>query len=261
MLYYRELSPPSEISHLAFLFFELACEPSGTTIEHELFPDGTISLLYHRNSLLGLEQLLTAGLRSTPIKVPVRPGDIFWGVRIAPAAGAAVLGRDPKYLPPNSIGFPEELEFLGREMMAGLEACKSLEDSVSVLTAGLQTLGVSESDIDEKVATAVEIIEISGGMAKISDLAAALSLSTRQFQRRFAACTGLSPKQYARIRRLYRTATILAGSDQVNWADRAAAMGFADQAHLSRELAALTGRSPHSFARRVRTIKHGKLVK
>ncbi len=145
--------------------------------------------------------------------------------------------------------------------MIGLEKCESLEDAISVYTSGIHTLGVSESDIDDKVAQAVEMIEISGGTAKISDIAEALSLSMRQLQRRFAACTGLSPKQYARVRRLYRTATILAGREKVNWADRAAAMGFADQAHLSRELTALTGRSPHSFARRVRTIKHGKLVK
>ncbi len=66
MLHYRELSPPTEISHLAFLFFELSCEPLGTTIEHELFPDGTVALLYHRNPLAGMEQLLTAGLRCAP---------------------------------------------------------------------------------------------------------------------------------------------------------------------------------------------------
>ena len=261
MLHYRELSPPAEISHLAFLFFELACETAGTTIEHELFPDGTVSLLYHRNPLLDLEQLLTAGLRPVRVRVPVRPGDIFWGVRIAPAAAAMVLGCDAKSLPANSIGFPQELESLGREITAGLNKCKSLEEAASVFTSGFQTLEVSADDIDEKVASAVEMIEMSGGIARISEIAAALSLSMRQLQRRFAAATGLSPKQYARVRRLYRTATVLAETDKVNWAERAAAMGFADQAHLSRELSALTGRSPHSFAKRVRAIKHCKLVK
>ncbi|MGD9588547.1 MAG: helix-turn-helix domain-containing protein [Pyrinomonadaceae bacterium] len=261
MLYYRELAPPSEISHLAFLFMELASTPPGEPIEHELFPDGTVSLIYHRNQLTGSEKLLSAGLRTTLARVPVRPGDIFWGVRIAPAAAALLVGGDPKLLPSNSVGFPEALETLGREMIKGFRKCQTLEDAVSVFAVGLQTLSVSESEIDEDIAMAVEMIESSGGRDKISDIADALSLSMRQLQRRFAACTGLSPKQYARLRRLYQTATVLAGPEKVNWAERAAAMGFADQAHLSRELSALTGRSPHSFARRVRAIKHGKLVK
>jgi methylphosphotriester-DNA--protein-cysteine methyltransferase len=261
MLQYRELAPPAEISHLAFLFLELASTPPQKPIEHELFPDGTVSLIYHRNPLIGLEQLLSAGLRTTATKVPVRPGDVFWGMRIAPAAAGVLLGDSLKNLPANSLGFPEALEPLGRQMMNGFENCENLEDAVSVFTAGFKTLGVAASDIDEKVADAVEMIELSGGMAKISDIAATLSLSMRQFQRRFAACTGFSPKQYARIRRLYRTATVLAGREKVDWADRAAAMGFADQAHLSRELSALTGRSPKTFATRVRAIKHGKLVK
>ncbi|HMQ04965.1 MAG TPA: helix-turn-helix domain-containing protein [Pyrinomonadaceae bacterium] len=261
MLHYRELPPAAEISHLAFLFFELASEPMGKPFAHELFPDGTVSLIYHRNSLLGIEQLLSAGLRATLAKVPVRPGDIFWGMRVAPAAAALLVGGNPRGLPANSLGFPSALEPLGQKMMSGFKKCENLEDAVSVFSAGLKDLGVSAGDIDDKVAAAVEMIETSGGIVKISEIATALSLSTRQFQRRFAAATGSSPKQYARIRRFYRTATVLASREKVNWAERAAAMGFADQAHLSRELSALTGRSPHSFARRVRAITHGKLVK
>jgi AraC-like DNA-binding protein len=47
----------------------------------------------------------------------------------------------------------------------------------------------------------------------------------------------------------------------MNWASRAAEMGFADQAHLTHEFSMLTGRSPNSFAEKVKRIEHGELIK
>jgi transcriptional regulator GlxA family with amidase domain len=60
---------------------------------------------------------------------------------------------------------------------------------------------------------------------------------------------------------LCAAAVSLVEETEMNWANRAAAMGFADQAHLTHEFSTLTGRSPNSFAERVKKIEYGKLVK
>ncbi|HRH42035.1 MAG TPA: helix-turn-helix domain-containing protein, partial [Pyrinomonadaceae bacterium] len=88
-----------------------------------------------------------------------------------------------------------------------------------------------------------------------------LNLSTRQLERRFKASSGLSPKQFARTRRIRATAVDLVENNKQNWANRAAEIGFADQAHLTREFVSVTKRSPNSFAEKVKQIKHGNLVK
>ena len=38
-------------------------------------------------------------------------------------------------------------------------------------------------------------------------------------------------------------------------------MGFSDQAHLTHEFSTITGRSPNSFAKNVKRIEHGKIIK
>jgi AraC-like DNA-binding protein len=49
-------------------------------------------------------------------------------------------------------------------------------------------------------------------------------------------------------------------NENLNWATRAAEMGFTDQSHLTHEFVAVTGRSPNSFAEKVKQIEHGNLV-
>ena len=99
------------------------------------------------------------------------------------------------------------------------------------------------------------------GEIRIDQLSASLGLSTRQFQRRFKASSGLSPKQFLRTRRIRATAVDLVENRDQNWAARAAELGFADQAHLTHEFVSLTNRSPSSFAETLRDISHGDLIK
>ena len=107
----------------------------------------------------------------------------------------------------------------------------------------------------------MRIIEENAGEVKISEIANLIGLSVRQLERRFRKSAGLTPKQFARARRIRAAAVSVVEETEMSWANRAAAMGFSDQAHLAREFSSVTGRSPNSFAERVKKIEHGKLVK
>jgi len=125
----------------------------------------------------------------------------------------------------------------------------------------MSELAASAIEHDPMVAEAVRFIEHDSGEIRISELARRLDVSTRQLQRRFKSSTGLSPKQFARIRRIRATAIVLVENDRVSWADRAADMGFADQSHMTHEFKSVTKRSPNSFAEKIGKIDHGDLVK
>jgi AraC-like DNA-binding protein len=73
-------------------------------------------------------------------------------------------------------------------------------------------------------------------------LAAAVGLGERQLRRRFDAAVGYGPKMLARVARFRRAlALVRAGEPPAAAAYEA---GYADQAHMTREMRALAGRTP-----------------
>lgn len=261
-LFYQEITPSKEVSHLVLSFWEFktANENFGT-IRHEIFPDGCISLFYHRNENFNLRQIAFSGLNLETIVAPVFPSDIFWGMRISPAACENVLGENPANFKSIRMTEAERFPHLTKGLLEKLNDCKNFDEAVSVYENRLKELNFDSKYYDEKVAQAIEIIEETSGEIKISELAEQLNLSTRQLERRFKKSSGLPPKQFARTRRIRAAAIDLVENKKVNWANRAAEMGFADQAHLTHEFVSVTKRSPNSFAEKVKEIEHGNLIK
>ncbi|WP_169738842.1 helix-turn-helix domain-containing protein [Jiangella gansuensis] len=96
---------------------------------------------------------------------------------------------------------------------------------------------------DSALSYAVRALDRGAAVASVVDR---LGFSASTFQRRFRAAVGLSPKQFARVRRLQRVLPDATGDD-VEWALLAAAHGYADQAHLIHEFRALTGVTPGRY--------------
>jgi AraC-like DNA-binding protein len=71
--------------------------------------------------------------------------------------------------------------------------------------------------------------------------------TAKPFLRRFGATTGLTPKTYARLRRLQRVLASLPSSGAVDWARVAAEQGFYDQSHLVHDFASITGVTPSRY--------------
>ena len=91
---------------------------------------------------------------------------------------------------------------------------------------------------------AIAALRASGGNAAIDRLAHATELSRRQFERRFAERVGLSPRLFGRIVRFQRAFRHLG---RETGADVAARCGYADQAHLVREIRRFAGQTPSAL--------------
>ncbi len=85
-------------------------------------------------------------------------------------------------------------------------------------------------------------------VGRIEDLAAFLDIGPRRLHRHFTAAVGYGPKTFQRVLRLQRVLA-QAGREPLvgRLADIALDAGYADQAHMSREIRALTGRSPRAL--------------
>lgn len=88
----------------------------------------------------------------------------------------------------------------------------------------------------------------TGGRLRITRMAEMLGLSRRHLTERFVATVGLGPKTIARMAR-FQSALAMA-RDEADWADVAAACGYADQAHLTREFTEFAGTTPSRWLAR-----------
>jgi AraC-like DNA-binding protein len=71
--------------------------------------------------------------------------------------------------------------------------------------------------------------------------------TAKPFIRRFRTATGLTPKTYARLRRLQRLLQALPPDGPVDWARLAVDQGFYDQSHLVHDFASITGITPSAY--------------
>ncbi|GAB3896966.1 AraC family transcriptional regulator [Larkinella knui] len=89
------------------------------------------------------------------------------------------------------------------------------------------------------------------GIVNINALMDELYVCRRQFERKFLQKVGVSPKYYARIRRISYLCAQLAGEHwNVNdWHDLIYRSGYYDQSHFIREFTGFTGRNPSAYIR------------
>ena len=80
--------------------------------------------------------------------------------------------------------------------------------------------------------------------ATLRDLSDDLGVGERQLRRRTIAAVGYAPKTLQRVLRFQRFLRMARSHCALGLAELAAANGFADQAHLTRECAALGGLPP-----------------
>jgi AraC-like DNA-binding protein len=185
----------------------------------------------------------------------VEPAQVVRGVRFRPEAAGALLGIEPRTYCDEQRPLDAVLPELERSLSARLTGTEDV-DFVAAFTASLRELLPGARTVDPLVRAAVDVLTLTDGAMPIGEVARRVCLSERQLQRRFGAAVGLTPKQFARIRRLRSTVGDALSGGDAGWSRLAAQLGYADQAHMVREFSALTGQSPENFLAHTRRIEH-----
>ncbi len=101
-----------------------------------------------------------------------------------------------------------------------------------------------------EAAAIVDRITASPTMTSVQAVAAEAGLAVRRLQRLFAEYVGVPPKWVIRRYRLREVTEQLAAGGAVEWARLAGELGYADQAHLTRDFTAMFGEPPTRYAER-----------
>ncbi|AXE21223.1 AraC family transcriptional regulator [Runella rosea] len=105
-------------------------------------------------------------------------------------------------------------------------------------------------ELDRIDYTANLIVE-QRGVVNISDMMNELFVCRRQFERKFLQKVGVSPKYYARIRRIGSLCSELAQKrwQVADWQDIIYKNGYYDQSHFIKEFTEFTGKSPSFYVK------------
>ncbi|WP_170110967.1 helix-turn-helix domain-containing protein [Antricoccus suffuscus] len=120
---------------------------------------------------------------------------------------------------------------------------------VELLAGALEgALVPHRAETARQVAAVARLAETDRSIRRLADLASRAGISSRTLQRLFSQYAGVSPSWMLRRYRLLDVAETVRNGERPSWAQVAADLGYADQAHLVRDFHAATGRTPASYA-------------
>jgi AraC-like DNA-binding protein len=212
---YREWAPPPEWRHAVACLWEQRVRVERV---QRVVPDGHADLLVHDT---GVVQVV--GVQDQVALPVLGAGARIFGVRLRPEAVAAAFRTSASSLLNRTVPV---------EDVVGAGPARRL-----LAPAGLDAW-IRSIEPDGRATLALRLLATQ----TVAEVAGQLRMTTRQLQRVLRAEVGLAPKAYQQVARLQR---FLREADAGRALAAAGAnAGYADQAHLTRDVRRLTGLTP-----------------
>jgi AraC-like DNA-binding protein len=202
-----------------------------------ILPDGCLDLVWDGR------RLLVAGPDSTARLHRSSPGTWYVGLRLSGGTGPALLS-----LPADLVcDRAPDLE----ELWPAAEARALAERIAAGPEAGLEAWAIERAASRDVDPLGPRVLRMAATGAPVSMIAGRLGISPRHLHRRCLPVFGYGPRRLARVLRLGRA--VDEARSGLPLAQVAAGCGYADQAHLSREMRALAGATPTGLLRELRS--------
>ncbi|MFH8612265.1 DUF6597 domain-containing transcriptional factor [Streptomyces sp. NPDC018029] len=192
-----------------------------------VLPDGCMDLLWTEG------RLFVAGPDTRAYDPEGGPGR-YVGIRFHPGTAPAFLGVPAHELRDRRVELADL--WTAAEARRLTERVDAARDPVAALEAVVTDRAVGTGPPDPLVAHIVRSLSAGHSVART---AADAGVNARLLHRRSLPAFGYGPKTLARVLRLQRALAL--ARDGLPYAETAAAAGFADQAHLARDVKEFTG--------------------
>jgi AraC-like DNA-binding protein len=222
---YRELAPPRELRDVvACLWIRV----HGTGDDVRIVPDACSDVVWEQG-----EGTTVVGPDTSAKLVAGAPGDVLIGMRFQPGAGGGALGVP--------LGALRDLRVEAADVDRAFDVAGDLAPA-DVIGRFLGAVAGREPDL--LVAEAARRLSTQD----VQTVARELFVSDRQLRRRFHSAVGYGPKTLARVLRFRRFVDAI-DDGRADLAALAFDIGYADQAHLTREATRLAGLPPAALVR------------
>jgi AraC-like DNA-binding protein len=229
---YREHPPAPELAEFVACTWERS-EAGIADGGVRVLPDGCVDIVWSSTN-----GLVVAGPDTRPVVYPLEREYSAAGLRLRPGVAGSLLGLSVSELrdlrPELSALWGRDAARLEERIALAVPARRRelLEDAIRPLAR--------EAQPDELVLAGLPLLGGRGNT--VAELARTLAISERALRRRFNEAIGYGPKKLDRIIRFRRFlhAAMMPGG----LAAAAAELGYADQAHLTRECRELSGLTP-----------------
>jgi len=240
---YTETPPPKELAADVESFWTLRVDTSAEAYGHHIVSDLTVDLVSVNGS-----RAFVIGPPTAAHRLPLAPGISVEGARLRAGAARHVLDCAPAELLDRKVAIDDVLraprDFTDQLSHGSLRA---------LIPELLQRDAAADHSVgDSTVRSAIAWLG-ANSRSSIDDLSRQVNWSDRKLRRRFVDAVGMGPKLVQRIVRVQRALHLLrARTGRLALSGLAAECGFADQAHMTREVARFTGFTPS----RLRSLAH-----
>ncbi len=175
------------------------------------------------------------------------------GTMFTPATGRLLLGRSVSEVRDTAFELTDLSGFDGAALVSQIRAVMG-EDPLSVQShtravAAVETTLARAVTVDEQgllINRIVAWLAEHPDVTRVGDLADEFAMTERTLQRLVLARVGLSPKWLIQRRRLH-DAVLELKSGETTLAELAVTLGYADQAHFTRDFKTVTGMTPGEY--------------
>ena len=204
-------------------------------------PDGCVDLLWTESGFL------IAGPDRTAAFPALRPGSTILGLRLRPGIARHLLRCDLDALTGKVVALDD---IVSNGLAAHHERLLAAGGTMKRLRLMRNAFATEIRELPERRHDAAALATLSTRLSAEA-LAAEIGMTERTLRRLSVAEFGYGPKTLARILRLQDLLARIGGSSN-RLAGLAAEAGFADQAHMNREVLALTSLTPGEILRQMR---------
>ena len=170
------------------------------------------------------------------------------GIVLKPAALASLFNLPAYELTEERVNLDNVFNLqLLQSYITKIETAANAKERVKTLEAFLLNQIQIKEPKPDFIDEAANLIIEKKGLLSVNDLVENSCMSRRTFERHFFQKVGLSPKYYARIRRIGYICNLIAGKQKVNWKDVFYECEFYDQAHFIKDFEEFTGRAPQQY--------------
>jgi AraC-like DNA-binding protein len=209
-----------------------------------IVPDGCVDLLWRK------DRFLVVGPDAVAARPDLGAGSTILGLRFNPGAAARWLNVPMTDLVGCEVEMADIWGHKARTIAEQLPVAACDQDRLHLLQRLLLDLPAARESPPLDAAlifglTQANVAEQEGGIAQIRDV---LGVSERSLRRRCHDAFGYGPKRLHRILRLQAFMDRVRRKEALGLGALALAAGYADQAHLSREVRELCGMTAGEFA-------------